>query len=214
MAGIKLKVDKYAETKDLLATIVRVDDNGGGHSMISGLIESMPSLGVSINYSAPGEGRGDSVHVASGILNQMGEAAGVDYKLQTINNLKGVTKMWTGSAGDPITIVILMMKPDGLQKAWNFKASCYPSVEGAFMTPPFWSGTDSGQTVPNTVSLRLGTWFHARNLVVDSCSVEPSQELVYLSKTTSRPVYARVTVTLSHSRRLSKQEVQGWYIGG
>lgn len=85
------------------------------------------------------------------------------------------------------------------------------AANAAGLKPPFWGGSRSGDF--GTVSLRIGTWLHVPELVVDSFYIDPSPELVYESNTKSHPAWVRVTATLSTSRRVSAQEVRDWYVG-
>ena len=254
MSGIITSFDKLKDSPDLKVVLLKLGENGD-HAVLEGLIESMPTFGVSVSYNAPGAEVGDKAN--SGL--QVGAKA-VGLNFGALNNLKATMKFWSSSEVDSIPISILIFGKGAFGKAWRFYASCFPGtvatvstedhemIEKAVqiyeksgeavssvlesvglkdksnsdntsksktvdlaLTPPFWGGGDNEDK--GTISLKIGTFMRISNLVVDSFSIEPSQELMMDSSRTSHPMWVRCSLSVSTNRRRSASEVDAWYIG-
>lgn len=114
---------------------------------------------------------------------------------EDIMNRAGDEVRNTEGIGDIISNETVLYAPNGYRVKYNDKAA-NPGAAGS------WSDTPVG-----TVSLVIGNWFHANNLLITNSSTNISGKKHY----DGTPMYVTVQVSLQYWRQPTYGEIRSWF---
>jgi hypothetical protein len=206
-----------------------VDYARDSSDIVMGLITSELTLGGANSFSSPLEDSsilskvsktiGTVRNVSSAMGNQASQAATM-LKSQTID-------FYTGSSKPEFALDVVFItldsndnKNDATAYVKDVLKSVYPTSNGQLLNAPLGynpfaksgglSSIITNGTPSGTVTLRVGRWFLARNLVVQSANFTMSREVTASGK----PLYASGSISLAPYRALTYDEVKKWFIAG
>lgn len=159
-----------------------------------------------------------------GVLASAGAAKFFDKQI-SFSQVQLVTReqtvaMYTGSSKPTFTIplIFVALKPEPKQnpaiRVKRLLSAVYPGLRdvGAgvkFLSAPMnYKPAFKGNTATGTVSLAIGKWFLAMNMLITGVSYSFSKELTSLGF----PLYGKVSVTFESYRVMTDKEVSGFFI--
>jgi len=193
---------------------------------VSGLITSELVLSGSNEFSSPFEAIGQ-VKKAADLLNVIKTAASSTGYMASSGQVASFSKSqtvkyYTGSARPTFSIEAVFIttnstdiKNTALYKVNKIMKLVYPTGTGEILTAPlkYTPIIKKGKTsiltsdVRGTVTLKVGTWFTARKLIVKDVSFTMSKEVT----ANGTPLYAVGSITLEPYKAISYEDYEKWF---
>lgn len=213
MSGVRFYNDLNLDNDDAKNYKVIIAGLQGGP--VTGAIESDFGFAGGNSFSTAGEALRD--------IPIVGAALQAKDKIQNIANISGKSattaletrKVWNNSEIPNIPLEFTLYQANAndlsiMEKIKRIKSAVYPTRAGAFFSAPLgyrFTGENSNQA-QGTLSIQIGTWFRAFNLVMVSENVTFSKEV----NINGHPIRANVSVTLQPFRQLTYEEVLSWFL--
>lgn len=135
-----------------------------------------------------------------------------------VGNIASLTKqqsmlVYSGSQKPVFNVEVLFIATDSsirplpIDKVKSLMRLVYPTGDSLLTAPLGYKPSINGKALQGTVSLRIGKWFHATNLVVKDANFTLSKEIIR----DGSPLYATGTITLEPYRAVSYGDYMGWF---
>lgn len=155
----------------------------------------------------------DAIRTITSIVNRIQGKGGkiAQRKLEAIDS---TIHSWVGSQRPSMNLSMIFVaireRDDVRESVKTLMRTVYPTEEGIFMVAPLgYSATREGT---GTISIQIGKWLLINFLVVMSVNATFSQQVVKLSDGSTRPLYARVEMTVEPHRLPSIDDIEGYFL--
>jgi hypothetical protein len=182
---------------------------------VTGAIEADFGFAGGNDFSTAGEALKD-LPIAGNLIDLKNKIT----NLATISGRSATTeletrKVWNNSLIPDIPLQFTLYQANAndesiIDKVKRIKSAVYPTRAGAFFKAPLgyrFVGQNSRQA-RGTLTVQIGTWFRAFNLVMTSENVTFSKEV----NVNGSPIRANVSVTLQPFRAITYEEMQSWFL--
>lgn len=198
----------------------------GGDVNVEGFLLSPLQLDSAVQWSSPLEEilRQKAGQAAGMIPGKFGDLIGAGMGMGMASQLSPTslplwtsTKNWMASNGPtlPLTLLFIAVDEDTdvTLPVKNLSIGTHSKSEGGVaQTPPngYVYGMGTEPKTEGTLSVKLGSWFHAKNLyLIDSMTVSFSQQVLVGS---GKPLYSEVQLQMSPYRMIDRDEYQALFV--
>lgn len=215
MAEAHYYYDEFINNVNNQVTVVSVDT-------VTGLLQNQLSFSGGNNWSNDYDS--DAQERISKTANQVGALAGavtgIDIPNIRIKFFNQTTKSWTGPQIPSFNVEMLLVavrpNQDTTKMAKSLMAGVMPVDKGGLIAAPLnygprlggvTGGAKLGLNQAGTVGVKIGRWFQAFGLVMNSVNPSFSQQV----GSNGKPIWTKVSINFEPYRAISYGEFTAWF---